>query len=338
MSDPHSAAPPLSCRSPSYRSSFARYLLALWLLLAAQSLFASCPVVDTVRALPAPAQGELLVASQNLWNLMAPGPQGRNRPTPEGLSARLDALAAYVLDVLSAPHILAVQEVESLALLEALAERISASGGPQYQAWLLSGHDPSGIDVGMLARAPVSGVTVRQVFQGERNLGHWLFHRPPLHVTVEAPFALELLIVHNRSGHGLDDARRSRQVKARRLAQAKALRGWALARISEGVPLMLIGDFNTAPDAGDYGEPFEYLNRPPLHSHWSAVPQPDRFTYIHRCQRQAIDHAFLSPRLQARLQRAAVTRGNAGRFRTLHDQGGTQVVSDHDGIGVYLKR
>ena len=320
------------------RALFARYLLAVWLLLAAQSLFASCPVVDTVRALPEPAQGELLVASQNLWNLMAPGPQGRNRPTPEALSARLDALATYVLDVLSAPHILAVQEVESLALLEALAERINASGGPRYQAWLLTGHDPSGIDVGVLARAPVSGVTVRQVFQGERNLGHWLFHRPPLHVTVEAPFALELLIVHNRSGHGLDDARRSRQVTARRLAQAKALRGWALARISDGAPLMLIGDFNTAPDAGAFSAPFDYLDRPPLHSHWSAVPQPDRFTYLHRCQRQAIDHAFLSPRLKARLQRAAVTRGNAGRFRTLHDHGGTQVVSDHDGIGIYLKR
>ncbi|MCH8544586.1 MAG: endonuclease/exonuclease/phosphatase family protein [Alcanivorax sp.] len=327
-----------SVKPPVYRRPFANWLLAAWLLLSAQSLFASCPVVETVRALPEPAPAELLVASQNLWNLMAPGPRDRNRSTPEELSARLDALAAYVLDVLSTPHILAVQEVESLDLLEALADRISASGGPQYRAWLLPGHDPSGIDVGVLVRDSVSGVTVRQVFQGERNLGHWLFHRPPLHVTVAEPFALELLIVHNRSGHGLDDARRGRQVKARRLAQAKALRGWALARISEGVPLMLIGDFNTAPDAGAYSEPFEYLDRPPLHSHWSAVPESDRFTYIYRCQRQAIDHAFLSPRLQTRLQRAAVTRGNAGRFRTLYDQRGTKVVSDHDGIGVYLKR
>ena len=101
---------------------------------------------------------------------------------------------------------------------------------------------------------------------------------------------------------------------------------------------MLIGDFNTAPDAGAFSEPFEYLDRPPLRSHWSAVPQEDRFTYIYRCQRQAIDHAFLSPRLHARLQRAAVTRGNAGRFRTLYYQGGTHVVSDHDAIGVYLGR
>lgn len=331
------ALSPVSARSAVRYARCTRWLLAAWLLCFAHSVVAACPVVETVRALPEPAQGELLVASQNLWNLMAPGDGGRNRPTAEGLSARLDALSTYVLDVLSAPHILAVQEVESLDVLEALAERIAEAGGPSYRAWLLAGHDPSGIDVGMLARAPVSGVTVRQAFQGERNLGHWLFHRPPLHVTVEEPFALELLIVHNRSGHGLDDARRSRQVEARRLAQAKALRGWALARISEGVSLMLIGDFNTAPAAGAFSEPFEYLDRAPLRSHWSVVPQEDRFTYIYRCQRQAIDHAFLSPRLYARLQRAAVTRGNAGRFRTLHDQGGTQVVSDHDGIGVYLK-
>lgn len=315
----------------------------VWLLLCSQSVYAACPVVETVRPLPPPAENELLVASQNLWNVMAPGQGGRQRPDPAQHEARLDALADYVIKVLSAPHVLAVQEVETLALLEALAERIEAAGGPQFRVWLEEGHDPSGIDVGVMVRAPVDGVTVRQVFKGERNLGHWLFHRPPLHVRVEAPFPFELLIVHNRSGHGLDDARRSSQVQARRLAQARALRGWALARISEGVPLMLIGDFNTAPDPDGsgtrhYHEPFDYLDRPPLRSHWSRVAEEDRFTYIFRCQRQAIDHAFLSPRLYSRMSNAAVTRGNAGRFRTLYDHGGTRVVSDHDGIGVYLKK
>jgi hypothetical protein len=47
----------------------------------------------------------------------------------------------------------------------------------------------------------------------------------------------------------------------------------------------------------------------------------------------------LSPALRARMSRAEVSRGNAGRYRTLNGaQGAGEVVSDHDAVLVYLRR
>src|SRR5699024_3841206 len=87
-----------------------------------------------------------------------------------------------------------------------------------------------------------------------------------------------------------------------------------------------------------FGEPYAVYNQPPLRNALMLVPEADRFTYIYRCQRQAIDHAFVTPGLWHKVNRAAISRGNAGRYDALYASKGEFVVSDHDGIAVYVQQ
>jgi endonuclease/exonuclease/phosphatase family metal-dependent hydrolase len=307
-------------------------LAALAALLFSLSALA-CPVPDRVVPVSAADDHELTVVTQNLWRLVAA------ELSAEQQQARLRAWSRQLRDVLNYPHILVVQEVDTLAMLEALAAQVVADGGPHYRSLLIDGNDPSGIDVAVLVREPVQVGKVQALFARQRQGQHWLFSRPPLHVEIVAPIRFDLLALHLRSGHGLDDRQRAARVKSTREAQAKAVRRWAEARMVEGLALLLAGDLNSAPTADDYGVPLAILDRPPLWSAWQKVPEPERFSYIYRCQRQAIDHLLLSPSLRERVVRVEVSRGNAGRYRTLYGSGGAgTVVSDHDALKVYLRQ
>ena len=307
----------------------------VWLvLLAALSTasHASCPVPEQIAAVPAPAEQEISVATQNLWRLTAKEMSGKQR------QQRLAAWSRHIREVLQSPHILVVQEVDTLTMLKALAEQIHDDGGPEYQSLLLEGNDQSGIDVAMLYRPPIRIGEVRALFSTEQRGGSWLFSRPPLHVEVLEPFPFELLALHLRSGHGLNDAGEQGRIRDKRRAQAQRIRDWSLSRLAQGKALMLIGDFNSAAGSDFYAEPLAILDQPPFVSAWQGIPVEQRFSYIYRCQRQAIDHILLSSPLRDRLRRAAASRGNAGRYRTLNGSRGVgEVVSDHDALLVYLQ-
>ena len=307
-----------------------------WLVLLAvlsTASLASCPVPERIAAVPAATAQEISVATQNLWRLTAREMSGIQR------QKRLAAWSRHIREVLQSPHILVVQEVDTLAMLEALAGQIRDDGGPRYQPLLLEGNDQSGIDVAMLYRSPVRPGAVRALFATEQQGSSWLFSRPPLHVDILEPFAFELLALHLRSGHGLNDAAEQGRVRDKRRAQAQRIRDWSLSRLAQGKALMLIGDFNSAAGSDFYAEPLAILDQPPFVSAWQNIPAEQRFSYIYRCRRQAIDHILLSPALRARITRAQASRGNAGRYRTLNGAQGTgEVVSDHDALLVYLKR
>lgn len=294
---------------------------------------ASCPVPEQLSAVSAAAEQEISVATQNLWRLAAKEMSGKQR------QKRLAAWSRHIREVLQSPHILVVQEVDTLAMLEALAGQIRDDGGPRYQPLLLEGNDQSGIDVAMLYRSPVMPGAVRALFATEQQGSAWLFSRPPLHVEILEPFAFELLALHLRSGHGLNDAAEQGRVRDKRRAQAQRIRDWSLSRLAQGKALMLIGDFNSAAGTDSYAEPLAILDQPPFVSAWQSIPAEQRFSYIYRCRPQAIDHILLSPALQMRVTRAQASRGNAGRYRALNGaQGAGEVVSDHDALLVYLKR
>lgn len=309
-----------------------RYGWLALLLVLSLPLAARCPVPENIVPVAAATDAELAIATQNLWRLMESG------VAPVQQQERINAWARHLRDVLRYPHLLVVQEVENQALLERLAAAVRANEGPQYHVHLIEGNDSSGIDVAVLSRAPIETGKVSALFATDRQGRHWLFSRPPLKVEIVAPIPFQLVALHLRSGHGLDSTRDGPRVRATREAQARQIRRWAEGRMAEGTPLLLAGDFNSAPVDGDYGVPLRILDQPPLWSAWQKVPPTERFSYIYRCQRQAIDHLLLSPKLVPRVSRAAVTRGNAGRYRTLHGSGGLgEVVSDHDALVVYLK-
>ncbi len=310
--------------------------LGCWLVLSAalsSVSHASCPVPEQITSVAAATEQEISVATQNLWRLTEKEMSRSQR------RKRLAAWSRHIREVLQSPHILVVQEVDTLAMLEALAAQISDDGGPRYRALLREGNDQSGIDVAMLYRSPVRTGAVRALFSTEQRGNSWLFGRPPLHVEILEPFPFELLALHLRSGHGLNDVAEQGRVRDKRRAQAKRIRDWSLSRLAQGKALMLVGDFNSAPGGDPYAEPLAILDQPPFVSVWQSIPAEQRFSYIYRCRRQAIDHILLSSALQVRVTRANASRGNAGRYRTLNgDQGAGEVVSDHDAVLVYLKR
>lgn len=314
-----------------------RPALLLACLLTAAAAVADCDLEPAdPRAVPAVGERQLSLASLNLWRLRDSDKDAKyDKPLPpETLDQRLDALARHIVDTLGSPHLLALQEVENEALLKRLATAIAERGGPYYRSALEEGHDPSGIDVGALYRAPVKLAEAQALFAGQKHRGHWLFSRPPLRLTASEPLAFDLVVVHLRSGRGLHKGDR---VRSKRRAQARALRDWSRSVTAAGRPLVLAGDFNSAPGNDLYGEPLALLLEA-LESAWSRVPEGQRYSHVYRCRRQAIDHILYNKRFSQWVDKVAVSRGNAGRHRALYGTEGTgDVVSDHDSPVVYLR-
>lgn len=301
-----------------------RWLKVLWFVggvLLQGWVWACSQVVETPRPLPPVAEHEWAFVSQNLWHFN------------DDISVkRLQAVAAYVRNHLQSPHFLALQEVSSHDILQQLADVIKGQGGPHYETWLIPGPDAGSMHLGVMVRAPLRVKQVQTLFseQGSRTALS-VYQRPPLLVELETP-KITVVNVHQRSGMGLPQ----KQVVEQRHKQATLLFEWITNTYEAGHEVMLLGDVNSHLKADVFGEPLSLLNRWPLHNAWQLLPEEERFSYIYRCERQAIDHVFVTPKLWQRVQKAVVSRGNAGRYRPLYQSQGVKVASDHDAVGVYL--
>ncbi len=237
--------------------------------------------------IPAPVRsrnpGELTVASLNLFRLFddvddspSLAADGRERDdfvaSTAEYSRRRAKFAGHILDVLDAPDVVAVQEAESLAVLQDLAADIlAAEPTVVYSAYLEEGNDLGTIDVGFLVRDTVRVDAVTQLAKDEfyvnpiSMMDEILHDRPPL--LLEARFSasdddsdsdsgsdsdsdsdafkFEVLNVHNRSLSGIDGAEGLR-VKVKRLEQAQSIA--AIADDRQGKKgknrFMVTGDFN----------------------------------------------------------------------------------------------
>ena len=312
-----------------------RSLLLLFCLTGAAALQARCELKPEPRALVAPAKGELLLVTQNLWRLVDDRPDtSADQPVDTlYMQQRLDAVARYMGDVLQWPHLLAVQEVEHVALLEDLLRRVREQGGPGYRIAMVEGLDPSGIDVALLYRSPVKVSDISSPFHGLRYKRSPLYSRPPLVVSLSKPIKATLVIVHLRSGRDLEDERKGKNIQEKRRRQAQTLRTWMLAQTGE---VIVAGDFNSSFGDEIYQQPIELLEQPPFISVWQQLPEQERFSYIYQCRPQAIDNILLGPATLQRVLRAQVSRGNAGYQYRLYKRQPPYLVSDHDALGVYF--
>lgn len=328
----------MSLRTPVRLSVVRVVLLVLLVLCAPLQAREKCPRPDP-RVLPDAAANELLLVTQNLWRLVDDHPDTHaDQPVDTAYyQQRLDAVADYLGDTLQWPHLLAVQEVEHPRLLEQLVARIAAQGGPTYQFAIREGLDPSGIDVALLYRAPVRVADVESPFHRDRYKRSPLYSRPPLVVTLAEPLSMTLVVVHLRSGINLEDARKGKNVQEKRRRQAQRLRDWLEKRVAAGDDVALVGDLNSAFGDMPYAEPVAILDRAPFDSVWEHLPEAERFSYVYQCRRQAIDNILLSESLLDDVSRVAVMRGNAGYQHLLYRKQAPHLVSDHDGLGVYLR-
>ena len=178
--------------------------------------------------------GEVTVGSLNLYRLFddvgdAANASPENRVSSTEYSRRRAKLVRYILEVLDAPDVLAVQEAENLAVLEDLAADLAvADPGVVYTAYLEEGHDVGGIDVGFLVRDVWSINAVTQLGAGEifsfpGREDSWLHDRPPLLLEVTLEGASFDLAVLGRPQSFLERHRASRRPRAPEAVGAGAI-------------------------------------------------------------------------------------------------------------------
>ncbi len=199
--------------------------------------------------------------------------------TASAFDNRLAKASDGIRNFLGAPDILGVVEVENLATLQALADRISsdaiaaAQPDPQYDAYLVEGNDIGGIDVGFLVKsAPVAGATPRvEVVEVQQELDGTLFvnpdsstavlhDRPPLrlaaivHAAGGASWPVTVIVNHLRALNDVGSIAAGAngwptlgdRVRAKRLAQAQDVANLLQARQTADPTeaIVMVGDYN----------------------------------------------------------------------------------------------
>ncbi|QNK00431.1 lamin tail domain-containing protein [Dyella telluris] len=174
-------------------------------------------------------------------------------PTATDVALKTQRLSAYIGSVLQLPDVLSVEEVKSLPLLQGLATQLGDDYRVKYNAYLLPGHDPSGINVGFLVRSDrVHVVSVQQLAADEswNDNGQTAFvhDHPPLLITAEARgVRFQVISVHTKARTNVDkdDATAVRD-RQKRFLQASSLarQVQTLQTTNPWQPLLIVGDFN----------------------------------------------------------------------------------------------
>lgn len=280
---------------------------------------------------------------------------------------RLTKFSGYIRTVLMSPDILAVSEVESLKVLQDLADQISADDATvNYTPYLENGNDIGGINVGFLVLDTVEMDAVTQ-------LGRWeilqvpgyddslLNDRPPLlfegrQVANGSDFPIAVISIHSRSLGGIDGNEADR-VQAKRLAQAQfvAQQAQDLQTANPDINLVIAGDFNAFEFTDSYvdvtgqmkGEVVPADNvlsgpdlvEPNLLDQVLMIDAGERYSFIFRGNAQTLDHALTSTGLDELVRDFQIGRGNADAAVDLINDDSTVLrSSDHDGLVLFLAK
>ncbi|MEO7062996.1 MAG: lamin tail domain-containing protein [Dokdonella sp.] len=142
------------------------------------SMTALDPAPAYPQAVKDSAAGTLTIGTQNMLHFFNATPDSGSIdsctpgskdvcPTPAQYAIRLRKMSKQVREVLKAPVVLGVQEVENYATLTDLANQISAdsAGAIVYQRYTLPSNDIGGITIGLLVRSDVTVNSVTQMYK-----------------------------------------------------------------------------------------------------------------------------------------------------------------------------
>lgn len=324
--------------------------------------------------------GEFTVASFNLehfYDTVNDPDTSDNVLTPTAFDNRLAKASLAIRNILRAPDILAVVEMENLSTLQALAARISSDAvaadqpDPQYVAYLEEGNDIGGIDVGFLVKADrISVISVTQVGKDatyinplDPNNPETLFDRPPLVLEAEvnppigSPFPITVIANHIRSLINIADPTDGPRVRAKRNAEAEYMASYVAGRLATA-PLeriALVGDFNAyqfsdgyvdvvgategnPPDPNEVVQPSADLIDPNLVDLVDSMPATERYSYVYQGNAQAIDHVIVTPSLLSWSSGMEYARVDADFPETFrNDPTRPERISDHDAAVAYFR-
>ena len=335
----------------------------------------SAPLPVAVRARNA---NEFTVGSLNLFRLFddvddPPSTNAQDAARNDALVStaaeylqRRAKLVQYILDVLRAPDILAVQEAEKIEVLQDLAADIGITDpSVVYTAYLIEGNDVGTIDIGFLVRNTVQVDAITQLglaetFIDPTDFSVDLVHdRPPL--LLEGGFdtggflsPIAVLGVHNRSFSGIEGSQADR-VRKKRLEQAQSIaqKVQDFQTTNPTVGLVVTGDFNDYEFTDGYVDAVGQISgnftpvdnllsgpdlvNPDLTNQVLSLPAEERYSFIFQGSAQVLDHALTSTALNPAVTGFAYGRGNADAAVDLINDDSTSLrSSDHDGLVLYL--
>ena len=262
-------------------------------------------------------------------------------PMPEEQRLQLAArIGAMDLDVL------AVQEVEDIEALKDF-NRFHL-GGLYPHAVLIEGNDARFIDVGVLSKLPIGGVTSWQHEVHSADPSRPVFARDLLQVEILNQARSERLLTlfnnHLTSQYvsfGEDPTSAAAAKTERRRRQADAVARIVEARLRPDSPYVIVGDMNDTPDSealaplaqGPLGVVDGLADPDETRPAKLDVPPPGSRAWTHRFKEsgrparyELFDQIWLSPSLAGKQTGAFIER------RTLHSGDG----SDHDPAWVVL--
>jgi predicted extracellular nuclease len=318
---------------------------------------------------PVPALNELTIANFNMERFF----DTVNDPatsdvalTATAFANRLNKASLAIRTVLNAPDVIGVEEMENLATLQALADKVNADAvaagqpSPNYQAFLVEGNDVGGIDVGLLVKSTINVISVEQAgkdttFIQPDGTSALLNDRPPLVLMATAsqpnsdtslPFTM--VVNHLRSLLSIDDPVDGPRVRAKRAAQAEFLANLLQSHQAAGENVVSVCDCNAFEFSDGYvdvigtilGRPAPVdqvvaaspdLVDPDFTDLVSTLPHDQQYSYVFNGSAQVLDHIVVNPALLSKLSRFAYARNDADFpevFR--NDPNRPERISDHD--------
>jgi predicted extracellular nuclease len=295
--------------------------------------------------------------------------------TTTAFNNRLTKVSLAIRDVLRTPYIIGCVEVENLTTLQAIAAKINSDAvtasqpNPQYQAYLVEGNDPGGIDVGFLvstARATVVDVTqfglTTTYTDPNTGLQATLNDRPPLvlRAVVQSQFGVNfpitVIVNHLRSLTDVDDPIDGNRIRTKRRAQAEYLANLIQARqtLDPNEKIISVGDYNAFQFNDGYVDVLGTITGAPAAANTVTLASSDlvtpnlinlidsnvaaqRYSYVFDGNAQALDHTLITANLQSRFSLFAYGRSNADfpeTYRT--DPTRPERISDHDASVAYF--
>ena len=332
-------------------------------------------VSNRVKATPltAPNANQFSIAATNVERLFDDEDDPNIKEpliTSEGFEKRLKKVSLAVRAYLQTPDVVAVVEMENLAVLKKLAERINkdaeASGkaNPKYEAYLVEGNDIGGIDSGFLVKSSrVEVLETKQFGKDEKfenpvskdNVS--LNDRPPLMLRAaikdpktNQPIEFTIIVNHLKSLRGYNDEKDAPFVRLKKKLQAEFLAKFVAERlkINPNERIALVGDFNafqfndgitdiigtlkgTPVGKDSVMNASADLLDPDLTDLVDLIKPNQQYSYSFDGNAQILDHFLVSPALKKHLAGFGYARINAD-FPEIYRNDETRVerFSDHD--------
>lgn len=237
-----------------------------------------------------PDEGDFTLATYNVHDLFdtVDDPNEDEVLSAAQLARKFEQLAAVLRDVDA--DVVALQEVENLALLQALFDGRLADMG-YHELRLIEADHIRGIDVAVASRLPLEFVITHQNDRWRDGDRSFYFNPDCLEVRLVVGRQRVVIFINHliskRGGAEADEVRYAVASRLRFLVDSTQ-------RLLPGAWVALVGDFNDTPDSPTLANA---RGGPPdaLVDLTTLVPFDERYTYTYGGDRQMLDYILVTP-------------------------------------------